>query len=135
MSVFENLLLYNDWAPLVLRIALGIIFFTHGLQKFKGGIPQIADFLGSLGFEPKVFWAWVLTLSELIGGGLVFIGLFTQFAALILAVVMIVAIFKVKLKQGLINGYELDLALLAGAIALMLLGGGVLSFDSYFWAI
>lgn len=134
MGIFETLSMYSDWAPVALRVALGVIFFAHGLQKFKGGIPGVADFLENLGIKPKVFWAWVLTLGELIGGGLVFIGLFTQFAASVLAIIMLVAIFKFKLKQGLINGYELDLALLAGAVALMLLGGGILSFDSYFWS-
>lgn len=133
MNFFEALLNYNDWAPVVLRVALGIIFFAHGLKKFKGGIPSTADFLESIGIQPKIFWAWVLTLTELIGGGLVFIGLFTQAAALALALILIVAIIKVKFKMGLLDGYELDLALLAGAIALLLMGSGIISFDSYFW--
>jgi len=134
MNIFDTLLTYNDWAPVVLRAALGVIFFAHGLKKFKGGIPGVADFLESLGFKPKLFWAWVLTLVEMVGGLFLFFGFLTQFSAFLLAIVMIVAILKVDLKKGLINGYELDLALLGGAIALMLLGSGILSMDSYFFS-
>jgi uncharacterized membrane protein YphA (DoxX/SURF4 family) len=55
--------------------------------------------------------------------------LFTRWAALFIAGVMVVATTTIHWNQGLVKGYEFTLSLLAGAIALMILGGGWLSMD------
>ena len=53
-------------------------------------------------------------------------------AATVLAVQMFVGtIWKLKRGQKLAGGYELDLLLLVSLLALMTLGGGLYSLDSY----
>jgi len=42
---------------------------------------------------------------------------------------MVVATTTIHWNQGLVKGYEFTLSLLAGAVALMILGGGWLSVD------
>ncbi len=72
-------------------------------------------------------------MLELIGGILLVIGLLTRLAALLLAVDLAVAILLVKVNLGLIAemgvGAELDVALIAGFLALVFLGPGRLSID------
>lgn len=124
------------WAPFVIRIALGTIFIMHGSQKLFGafdgaGIKGTADFIGSLGFKPAALWAWLLALTEFVGGlGLIF-GLLTRIAAIGIVVIMAVAIARVHFKQGffLPGGFEYSLALLAMALSLVLSGAGKLSLD------
>ncbi|MFQ5459658.1 MAG: DoxX family protein, partial [Anaerolineae bacterium] len=80
-----------------------------------------------------VLFGWIVTLVELVGGLLLIVGLFTRLCALLIGAVMIVAILTVKAKMGLIvpgaAGAELDLAILAGVLALAFIGAGPLSLD------
>lgn len=125
---------FSSWAALPLRVVVGIIFAAHGWQKFGGGLDRFAGFLSNLGIPlPEVF-AFLVAFFELIGGIGLIVGLFTRYWTIPLAVIMIVAIFTVKLQAGLLGGggrpgYELDLALLAGCIALLLTGPGPLSLE------
>ncbi|MDO8435394.1 MAG: DoxX family protein [bacterium] len=127
--MFDLPLIFNDWAWLILRVVFGIVFVAHGKRKLFGGLPSTAQFFASIGLKPAKFWAIIVGLTEFFGGILVILGLFTQWAALLLGVVMLVAMLKVKLKKGFIDGYEFDLLLLACAIALFVLGGGKVSLD------
>lgn len=128
VSLFPQLFVYQEVAPLILRVVLGLVFIVHGYAKFKG-FSGIAEWLGSIGFKPGKFWAFVLLATEFFGGILLVIGLFTQLAAGLIAIIMLVAIFKVNLNKGFKGGYELDLVLLAIAVALLFLGPGLYAID------
>src|SRR3712207_9575729 len=71
---------------------------------------------------------YVVTIVELGGGILLIIGLFSRLAALLLTIDLVVAILLVKVNIGLIAppqqgaGAELDLALIAGFLAILLAG-------------
>ncbi len=127
-----------DLGPLVIRLALGAIFVYHGAQKLFGvwGGPGLAgtaqSITGPLGFRPAYAWALALGLTEFAGGVLVLIGLYTRYAAVGLAVVMLVAIAKVhwgkpfSVAQG---GAEFALMNLAAALSLLFTGGRTASVD------
>lgn len=125
-------------APVVLRVAIGIVMASHGWQKltvmgpanFGGGM------LADLGIPAPVAFGYLVTFAELIGGVLLVAGLLTRVAALPLIVILAVATVAVKLDLGLIApmgapmpGAELDLALIAGLVAVLLLGPGRPSVD------
>lgn len=126
------------WAPLMLRLALGIIFIAHGSQKVfgafgGGGISEVTKMVTFLGFKPVGLWTWLLALTEFLGGLAVLVGLFTRLAALGLIVVMVVAIIMVHGRYGLFlpKGFEYNLAIIAMALSLFASGGGKLSLDWY----
>ena len=131
-KVFDQ---YADYGPLVLRIVLAVVFIAHGYQKLFGmGIDAVGGMFASLGIPLPLVMAWIVALVEFGGGILLLLGFFTRYVSMLLAIIMVVAIVKVKLAIGLIApmgssmaGAELDLALLAGAIALTLLGPGAWS--------
>ena len=118
------------WGPVALRLALGTVFMAHGGAKLADplGSPEGLT-IASWGWAYPVFWAWAVALVETFGGLLVIVGLFTRTAAALIAVVMIVAILKVRLERGLVGGFEFELALLAIAIALVLTDAGRFSVD------
>jgi putative oxidoreductase len=79
-----NTQILEDWAPRVLsilRIVAGVLFFEHGSQKLFGfpprleGAPgpEIVSLLGAAG------------IMEIIGGGLLILGLFTRPVAFLAA--------------------------------------------------
>jgi putative oxidoreductase len=81
-----------------------------------------------------VLWAWVVGLVEFFGGLALILGVLTRYAALLLAVNMLVAIVTVHLPHGffLPRGYEFALSLLGANAALLLGGAGALTLDPYF---
>jgi len=127
----------NSLSPLALRLPLGIIFAAHGAQKLFGwfggyGLEGTGKWMASIGLEPGVLMAALSGSAEFFGGVFLLLGLLTRPTALVLAVTMLVAIFTVHISQGLFmsnNGYEFALALLAGAVSLLISGGGRASID------
>src|SRR3989338_1487861 len=118
--MFDYLLLYQDWAPLVLRLALGAAFVVHGYPKLFKMFGGFAGWLDSIGIRPGRFWALVVGVVEFFGGMALILGVFTELAALLIAVNMLAAMALTKWgKVGLIEmdkmGWEFDLALLAMA--------------------
>ena len=127
---------YATAGLLVLRVIVGVIMAAHGLQKLQRGPAEFGrTALDSLGVPAPEFMGYVITFAELGGGILLILGLLTRLAALVLTVDLVVAIVLVKVKVGLIAeegagaGAELDLALIAGFLALLLMGAGALSVD------
>lgn len=124
-----------DAAILILRLALGIMFVAHGLQKAFGlfggpGIGGFSEMLSGLGFQPSILWAYIAAYAELIGGLLVVIGFLTRGAASILLILIIVAAVKVHLGRGFFlsrGGFEYTFIIASVCIALMLLGPGKFS--------
>ncbi|WP_413112195.1 DoxX family protein [Thaumasiovibrio sp. DFM-14] len=128
----------SSWAPLALRLPLGIIFAAHGAQKLFGwfggyGLQGTAGFMESIGLAPGLLMAALAGAGEFFGGIFILIGFLTRPSAAVLAVTMLVAIVTVHLDNGLFmsnGGYEFGLALLAGSLSLMLSGAGRLALDN-----
>ena len=127
----------NQWAMVPLRIALGIIFISHGAQKLFGwwgghGLSGTAMlFAGKFGLAPGWLWALLAGGGEFVGGLLLLLGLFTRLGAFSICIVMLVAIFKVHLGSFFMpTGVEYPCSLLAGAMALLIAGGGKFSLDA-----
>ncbi len=124
-------------APLVLRIALGVIFIAHGSQKLLGafdgpGIQGTAGYFTSLGIQPAKFMALMVALVEFGGGIALLLGFLTRLAAAGITVTMIVAVSLIHGKKGFFadgGGFEYNLALIGMGVALMLMGAGSISLD------
>jgi putative oxidoreductase len=120
-------------APLILRVVLGAVFAMHGWQKLQSGIPAFSGFLGGLGFPMPDVFTVILIAAELGGGILLILGLFTHWAAKVLALVAIVALVTVHISKGFFvanGGYEFILLILAATISLLITGPGKYSLDA-----
>lgn len=125
------------WAILILRVMMALVFIIHGYPKLFGkqlGPKGLAGWFKQAGIPLPGLFAYLVGLTEFFGGIALGVGFLTRWAALLIGVIMIVAILKVKRAAGFTRmdamGYEYDLALLAVAVALVILGGGNLSVDS-----
>ncbi len=119
----------DNWALIILRIAVGVIFVAHGYKKVKNGPQNFGNGLKKMGVPFPIFFGYLVSYTEFLGGLAVIVGFLTPLAALMIAATMIVAIAKVNGPKGLVGGYEFDLILLAAAVALVLTGPGALSLD------
>ena len=128
-----------DWAALVLRVPVGVIFAAHGSQKLFGwfggyGLQGTGQWMDSIGLSPGWLMALLAGSAEFFGGIALLLGLLTRPAAAALAFTMLVAILSVHIGNGLFmsnNGYEFGLALLAAALALAFSGAGRGSVDGW----
>lgn len=132
----------NTFSTLLLRVALGAVFFPHGAQKVLGWWGG-HGFSGTMGFMtgtlhiPAVF-AFLAIAAEFAGALGLIVGLGTRVAALGIAAVMTVAITMHAQYGFFMNWYgnqkgegiEYHLLALAIALALILRGGGKWSADA-----
>lgn len=125
-------------APLFIRVAAGAIFMYHGYDKcIANDVQEFVDSTSGFGLPYNDILALVAAWGELIGGGMLILGLGTRLAALVNAGTMFVGIWKVHLGSDIVAGlqnlkeYEQPLALLAICLALIFTGGGALSVDSF----
>lgn len=124
---------WSGWGPTILRVVVGLTFFLHGWQKMQGGIDGVAGFLATLGIPAAGFFAYVVTYVEFLGGIALILGLFTHWAAKLLAIDMLVALFTVHIGNGFFvseGGVELVLILLGALIAIMASGPGLCAIDN-----
>jgi len=131
-SLFPQLFTFSELAPFILRIALAVIFITHGYPKLFKTFGQTAQFFESVGLKPAKFWVLVVGILEFFGGIFLLVGFLTQAVGILLAFQMLVAMVwvkKIKFKKGLVDGYEFDLILFVAALALVFLGPGAFSID------
>jgi putative oxidoreductase len=127
----------STWITVPLRLALAAVFLGHGAQKVLGSFGGHGLSAWTSGEAPFSFmrpaWLWLglAAFSELIGGLLVLLGLFTRVGAFLIACNMLVAILGPLWPQGFMakGGYEYPLALLAMCLALVIGGGGQASVD------
>lgn len=119
---------YYDWAPLLLRLGVGIIFIYAGWGKLTG-IEGTTEFFGNLGIPMAGIMAWVVAFVEFFGGLMVLTGFRITIPSLLLACVMVVALLTTKL-GGEFRAARLDLLLLFVTLSLAIIGSGKYSLDA-----
>jgi putative oxidoreductase len=137
----------SAWSPLPLRLIIGYGFIVHGYAKLSRGPETFATVLDTLDVPAPLFFSWVTTITELVGGLCILIGAYVSLASLPLAIVLLTALFTVHLPYGFFSvklvevtekgvkfgpvGYEHLLLYLAGLMNLAMSGAGPLSLDSW----
>ena len=110
----------REHALALFRIVIGLLFLMHGVQKMMKGTALLS-------------WpGGPMSLIELIGGGLIVIGLWTRWAALLSSGAMAYAYFVVHQPKGLLpiqNGGELAAVYSWAFLLLAFTGAGAWSID------
>jgi putative oxidoreductase len=114
---------------LLLRLALALVFFSHGYPKLTHSGAGMQGFFVQHGLPG--YFVYISGVLEVFGSALLVLGLFTRAAALLLAIEMGVAIWKVHSAGGYlaIHDYEFPMALLTASFALATVGAGLVSLD------
>jgi putative oxidoreductase len=130
----------NSKATIIIRLIVGAVFLSEGIQKFLFAAELGAGRFAKIGLPfPELLGSFVGTF-EIFCGALVLAGLLTRFASIPLIIIMIVAIATTKAEilanQGfwkMLHESRTDWAMLLGSIFLMLKGGGYYSLDKRFF--
>ncbi|RCW38497.1 putative oxidoreductase [Halopolyspora algeriensis] len=117
----------RDLILLLARIAVGVVFIAHGLQKFlQWGIGGTTSSFAGMGIPLPGLAAWVAALIETLGGLALLAGAALPLAGLLLAATMVGALLFVHVGNGLFvsgGGFEYVLVLAVAALALGFNGG------------
>ncbi len=121
----------------MLRVVLGAILIPHGCQKLFGwfggmGFERFSGLFDQLGYKPGALWVAVVALTELVGGIMLILGLFTRVAAAGVVIFMINAVWFTSAKGFFwtAGGSEFSILILAVALVFLVRGGGEYSIDS-----
>ncbi|HEX4720978.1 MAG TPA: DoxX family protein [Pseudonocardiaceae bacterium] len=124
-----------DVGLLILRAAPGLLLAVRGAHEllgwFGGGtFAADAHYYGSIGYKPANLWAIVSGVTEMGGGLLLALGLFTPLAAAAVMGVMLNAVVAGQIPYGFISsGGDLVSIVGTSAIAVAFTGPGRLSLD------
>ncbi|GAA1869972.1 DoxX family protein [Paeniglutamicibacter psychrophenolicus] len=122
-------------AQITLRIVIGFLFAAHGWQKyFQFTLDGTTAAFGQMGVPAAGLVAPVIATLEIVGGIALVLGVLTRIFAMLLTVNMLGALFLVHAPAGVFveaGGFELVLALAAGAAAIALMGPGRMSVDRF----
>jgi putative oxidoreductase len=125
-------------AVLLIRILVGWVFLSEGIQKFL-----FPDSLGGGRFV-KIGIPWPQVMAPFVGvveivcGSLLLMGLLTRLAAVPLLIDISVALYSTKVVTLAKNGFwstlheaRTDVSMLLGLVFLLLVGGGAWSLDAW----
>jgi putative oxidoreductase len=126
----------NDSKIIFIRLIVGLIFISEGIQKYL-----FLEILGpglfkEIGFSHALFWAYFTGAFEITCGILVLLGLLTRLASIPLLIIMMTAFITTKLPLLATKGfwtfshmYSTDFSLTVLLILLIIYGGGKWSSD------
>lgn len=138
IKVFQSFVInrVNDNKVILVRLVVGLIFLSEGIQKYL--FPDLvgAGRFEKIGFDNPVFWSYFTATFEIFCGTLILIGFMTRLVAIPLLIIMITAFITTKWPILIAKGfwtmaheYRTDFALTILLIYLLISGGGRWSAD------
>ena len=128
-------------AETLLRVITGLILVPHGLRAGFGmfrntGMPinslkMLGDAVAAAGYRPGPFWAAVVVATEIIGGPMLALGLFTRPVCVPIVILLALSVVAHWRDGWFWNTLGIEYPLLWAACALYFLvnGGGAMSMD------
>ena len=126
-------------AVILIRLMIGAVFLSEGIQKFLYPVEVGAGRFEKIGFSSPEFVAQFVACFEITCGVLVLLGLLTRFAAVPFVIIMLTAIATTKIPILVGSGFwkmaheaRTDWSIL-GSVFLLIVGAGSLSLDAWLW--
>jgi putative oxidoreductase len=123
-------------AVLIIRLMVGAVFVSEGIQKFLYPAEVGAGRFEKIGFSSPELVAQVVACFEITCGVLLLLGLLTRLAAIPLIVIMLTAMATTKFPILQNDGFwkmaheaRTDWSMLLGSLFLLIVGGGEWSAD------
>jgi putative oxidoreductase len=134
--------LFNSHAPaavLLVRLMVGWVFLSEGIQKFLYPAALGVGRFEKIGIPAPAFFAPFVGVVEIVCGTLLIVGLLTRLATIPLIIDITVAILTTKIPMLAKSGFwatmheaRTDYCMLLGLVLLLIAGAGSLSLDARF---
>jgi putative oxidoreductase len=143
LSALDQTLL--PFADALLRVTVGLALVPHGLRNTFGFFPntgvrahnitELAKQLDETGYRPGKLWAPAISLTQLVGGPLLALGLFTRpVAAVVLVFLLVSNVERWRVGRYFWNqlGLEYTLMWTIATLYILISGPGPYSVDRIF---
>lgn len=127
---------FSEITLLLLRVMVGSVFLSEGIQKFLTPEVRGTGRFIKIGLPAPEFFGVFVPTFEVVCGLLILIGLFTRFASIPVIIIMLVAIISTKIPTLMESGFwemahaaRTDWSMLIGAALILLNGAGKYSID------
>lgn len=124
-------------ATILVRILVGWVFLSEGIQKFLFPAALGVGRFAKIGIPDPQFFAPFVGVIEIVCGGLLILGFLTRLAAIPLLIDITVAILTTKIpmleKSGVwatMHEARTDFCMWLGSLFLLIVGAGPWSFDA-----
>jgi putative oxidoreductase len=125
-----------EFAALPLRIGLAALLITVGVLQVMD-TAGTTESISAMGFPAPMVIAIIIMVSELVCGSFILLGLLTRLSALWIAIVLTavtIMMYCVHFQAANITAITQNVAVIGGAVCLMLMGPNKWSLDEkYFW--
>lgn len=125
-------------AAILIRVMVGGVFLSEGIQKFLFAAEVGAGRFGKIGLPNPELLGPLVGGFEIACGTLVLLGLFTRLAVLPLLTIMVVAILSTKIPILVESGFwrmahaaRTDFSMTLGSLFLLITGSGPWSLDAW----
>ncbi|MFH1877410.1 MAG: DoxX family protein [Candidatus Omnitrophota bacterium] len=121
-----------NFSMLILRVSIGLIFIVHGAQKLLGmfggvGLEGTAKMVEGLGVANAYYVALIWAYIEFIGGICLIMGILARWAALAVAMTVLISLWKVNMVYGIFGqniNLEYNFLMIGASLPVIFLGGG-----------
>jgi uncharacterized membrane protein YphA (DoxX/SURF4 family) len=151
MTIRELLATDAPRAAILVRLMVGAVFLSEGIQKFLYPEDLGPGRFARIGFSNPEFWAAFVGGVEIVGGALILVGLLTRVAGVVLAFNMLVAVLTTKIPiligrdvgpfqvrnldqygfWSMAHETRTDWSMLLGCVFLLIVGAGAWSLDAW----
>ncbi|MDP3875318.1 MAG: DoxX family protein [bacterium] len=130
LNPFPEFLMYSLVSPFILRLLLGLIFIDLGFLKFRSEKEAWLASLETLGLRPADLFLPLYALLQIIGGLLLFVGLWTQVAALAFVIFTGIELYvEWRAREILKRDMVFYLLIFTISLSLLLTGAGAYALD------
>jgi putative oxidoreductase len=139
-----------SWPVILIRLMVGIVFLSEGIQKFLYPAELGAGRFAKIGIPSPELMGPFVGVAEIVCGTLILLGLFTRLAAVVMLINISVALLSTKLPillgqvvgpfslpkvpeyglWGSLHEARADLCMWLGCAFLIAVGGGTRSLDA-----
>jgi putative oxidoreductase len=131
----------GPWVEALLRVITGLILVPHGLRAGLGlfpntGMPidslrKLGSAVAAAGYRPGLLWAAIIVATEVIGGPMLALGLFTRLVCMPILILLALSVVAHWRDGWFWNTLGIEYPLLWAVCALYFLvhGGGAISAD------
>ena len=126
---------FQSLALLIARLMIAYGFYEPAMSKIND-IDSVAGWFESMGIPFPTINAYLAAGTEILGVGLLVLGLFTRLISIPLIIIMVVAIFTVHIGNGFSagdNGFEIPLYYMVFLLIFVSHGAGKFSLDNIFF--
>ena len=132
----------TPWVEALLRVVIALCLMPHGLRAGFGFFPKtggpvksisgFGDFLHQGGYKPGHLWAPIIVFTEILGGPMLALGLFTRLVSIPIFILLVMSIYEHRKFGWFWNnlGAEYPVIWAAASLYFLVHGGGPISLDA-----